>query len=196
MLEIPQAPIMAGSSHDSSPYYHYTMWLYGHVHPGGYNRHTYLMLYLNNKEFYWSIYNDSNRAHDGLDLRDKYNDLYPEDMIFDKMNCGCTVLEALVAMAMRAEDTLRDVNEGDQTYKWFWAMLDNLDIAICDDLNWKTDTVTYIDDILDIWLSRKFASDGRGSPWPVDNGNNMLDTEMWYQLQWWIADIMGEEDPE
>lgn len=188
--------LMPGSHHDKLSFEVYTRWLWDHVSTSPYYSHRNLFLALNNHEFYWSIQNDSNRAEDGLSLREYYNDIYPEERIFEVMDSGCTVLEALVAMAQRAEMVMYDRFEGDQTHKWFWLFLDNLDIAMLDDYHWENYGLNYLDDVLDIWLDRKFAPDGHGSPFPVENGNDIRKTTMWDALQWYLADLWEEESYE
>lgn len=191
MLEM---AVLPGSRHDVAAFDTYTKWLWQHVAQSDYYNCRMLMHALNNHEFYWSITNDANRAEDGLSLREYYNDKYPEERIFEVMSSGCTVLEMLVALAQRAEIVMYDTDEGNQTYKWFWLFLDNLDIAMLDDHHWSDNNLSYLDDVLSIWLERKFASDGQGSPFPVDNGNDIRKTSMWDALQWYLASLWEEEE--
>lgn len=102
--------------------------------------------------FYWkkSIVTDANRAGDGEYLRV----LYSEQTGFNVTGIGsCSVLEMLVALALRIEDVMGDPGENNQG-KWFSDMLYNLSLASMNDHNMLYSDKT-INDILVKWMKRK-----------------------------------------
>lgn len=89
-------------------------------------------------EFDYRHPKDVNREYDGLALRDEfwavygpYRGITERDMaVLDDVLGGCTALEMMVALARRGEnDIMHDPELGDRSDKWFWIMVDNLDLG-------------------------------------------------------------------
>lgn len=146
--------------------------------------------YLYNKPFYYTIMMDQNRESDGIALRERFANNYMNGLYFVQImnlidNRDCSMLEMMVALAYRMEkDILNDDSFGDQTGKWFWVMMENLDIDkrnrefVYDDVN----------DKVDICLERGYDYEGHGSFFTVHNPRqDMRQTEIWYQANWWIT---------
>jgi hypothetical protein len=133
---------------------------------------------------------DDNRLNDGFELRATYsNNFTMPDLpgIFDE---EVSVLEVLVAFAMRIDDDI--MYDGNlHASKWFFIMVDNLGMTnFTDDrlgLDWCIDDE---EQILDIWMSRQYGPDGKGSIFPIKNCNvfDQRDLEMWYQMQEWFKE--------
>ena len=159
-------------------------------------------------KFRWTIPMDENRAEDGMDLRDKFlrdNELkgwYQSDAF----PYYPTVLEVLVALACRMEDDiLFDPEYGDRTWEWFWMMMQNLGLDEMDDSNFDEDEV---DEILDIFMDRRYGRDGKGSLFPSKIGQksgefsghfqnqkwsesgqfDLSRVEIWYQMNYYIEE--------
>ena len=78
----------------------------------------------------WTIPDDANRAEDGLSLRDRFEDESGEKLW---LNRGCSMLEMMVALAIRMEnDLMYDPDYGDRTSVWFWGMMDASGLIFCD----------------------------------------------------------------
>ncbi len=132
---------------------------------------------------------DDNRLNDGFELRATYsNNFTMPDLpgIFDE---EVSVLEVLVAFAMRIDDDI--MYDGNlHASKWFFIMVDNLGMTnFTDDrlgLDWCIDDE---EQILDIWMSRQYGPDGKGSIFPINcNVFDQRDLEMWYQMQEWFKE--------
>lgn len=130
---------------------------------------------------------DDNRLNDGFDLRAMYSDNFtsPEQpQIFDE---EVSVLEVLVAFAMRIDDDV--MYDGNlRASKWFFIMIDNLGMTnFTDDelgLSWTIDDEAQI---IDIWMSRQYGPSGKGTVFPINNtGIDQRNVEMWYQMQEWF----------
>lgn len=145
---------------------------------------------LYNRIFTWDdkkVPRDRNRAADGLDLRHRYTASF-----LDKYNThtvdsphittsNCSILEMLIALAIRCEGSIMGDNETDNTAKWFWIMIDNLSLRECKDEG-------YINYILDNFEQRTYDFDGKnGCLFPMEQPREDLRTvEIWYQMCWWL----------
>lgn len=138
-------------------------------------RYTRLLSYLHSIEFTWTIYNDKNRAADGLVIRDEY---FGGENVLRR---PCSVLEMLVAMARRCEyDIMHDPDVGDMTGKWLFIMLDNAGLLAFDNRNFDIDVVSSI--IFRI-LNRMYEPSGQGGFFPLEHSmEDMRTVEIWSQL--------------
>lgn len=168
----------------------YFEWMYDLVCEGRYsksNSYRKLLKHLHEREFVWSISNDANRAEDGIDLR--YRFAY--DLIDDPRNeLGeyCTVLEMILALAIRCEETIMDDPAyGDRTAQWFWKMITNLGLG--DMLDSRYDEY-YVDEVIDRFIDNDYDQDGRGGLFIIKNCDyDLRYVEIWIQLCWYLDDI-------
>lgn len=91
-----------------------------------------LYKYLFEVDYIWTIPLDRNRAQDGIDLRCWWSNsigLSKEqyEIIFN--NKACSMLEMLLAFAIRIENDFLGNADGNNSSKWFYQMLLNLGIA-------------------------------------------------------------------
>lgn len=140
--------------------------------------------------FRYSIRKDRNRASDGEDLRYRYaleltDDPIEIDDIIDILDQPCTVLEMMIALAIRAEeDIMDDPNVGNRTAHWFWGMINNLGLGSM--IDERFDRI-YVDNKINILLDRKYAPNGKGGLFLVrDCDQDLREVEIWYQLCWYI----------
>ena len=134
-------------------------------------------------EYKWVIPQDKNRAADGVDLRYKY-----KGDGYICMNGPCTVLEMLVALAIRCENELMgDIMQEDKTKKWFWMMIKNLELDEMTDLRYDE---YFVESVLDIWMANRYEFDGRGGLFWIKNIEyDMRNVEIWYQMIWFMNDF-------
>ncbi len=163
----------------------YFLWLLNLVNTSYINEEKYskLLWYLFNREFTWVIPNDENRAIDAIELRYEFSSTYGL-----AVNDGpCSVLEVLIRLANDWEHELTyDFHKGDRTSKWFWIMLDNLGLLDYPDWSFEEDIV---DEIVSIWLDRRFEKNGIGSVFPVKSGiRDQRSVEIWLQLQDYVLE--------
>ena len=134
--------------------------------------------------FRWSIENDDNRAEDGLQLRSIFIDEegWNTNPFFEE---DCSVLEMLIALAMRIESDIMWDGENDKTAKWFWEMFDNLGFNRVD-----VDDYEYV---IDAFLDRTGYKNGFGVLFPLEKSNtkqhrNWKKVEFWEQAQSYLME--------
>jgi hypothetical protein len=142
---------------------------------GGYTsreRHIFNVLY--SIDFTWSIDMDENRAYDGLKLR--------EDFGIDLGDKPCSMLEMMVALAIREDDIMAYYNSEDDSPKtWFWEMLGNCGIR-------ASTPDDKIIDILNSIIIRDYGSCGEGGLFYVpEPRRDLKEVDIWYQMQWHLA---------
>lgn len=140
---------------------------------------------LHNTRFRYSIPMDRNRAEDGVDLRRRFA-LYQGyedscDLVLEQLRGPCSVLEMMVALAVRCEENIMDdPRVGDRTQQWFWGMIANLGLGSMTDNRYDE---TYVDEAIDILLNREYEPNGRGGLFTVRHCNvDMRTVEIWHQL--------------
>jgi hypothetical protein len=99
------------------------------------------------------------------------------------------VLEVLTAFAVRIDDDIM-YDGALHASKWFFIMIDNLGMTnFTDDrlgIDWTIDDE---EQIVDIWMSRQYGPDGKGTIFPLNcNGVDQRNLEMWYQMQEWFRE--------
>lgn len=148
-----------------------------------------LLMHLHNIEFTWFVPHDDNRADDGIQLRYDFA-IYKNDMsLIHYIGGPCSVLEMMVALAVRCEKTIMDnALMGDRTGQWFWGMISNLGLNSMKDSRFDRD---YVDDVVARLLNREYEPDGRGGLFRVKHCSYDLRTvEIWCQLSWYLNSIM------
>lgn len=139
---------------------------------------------------------DVPRVIDGIDLRYRFGQ--EQDISRDKMgeeflNSACSVLEVLVALALRfEEEIMSDPDVGDRTPLWFWIMIQNLGLDVYDDNNFSYQEV---DDILDRFIHREYNRDGSGGNIFIirNRPQDIRKIDIWYQMCWFMSDFIRED---
>ena len=169
----------------------YFEWLYNLACKRGYPEHSIyrkLLMRLHDIEFFYSISRDGNRAEDGMDLRWRFVcELDCRDLL-DDLDGACTVLEMILALAIRCEETIMDDPQvGDRTRQWFWGMIANLGLIEMVDDQYDRD---YVDMVVYRFLNREFEPDGQGSLFTVrDCRRDLRDVEIWVAMCWYLDSI-------
>lgn len=89
-----------------------------------------LLLYLHNTEFRWLDDYDASRYKDGIDLRYRYATTELNDPKRSKEITGrCSVLEMIVAFAIKIEGFMDDTAYGNRTSQWIWVMINSLGLG-------------------------------------------------------------------
>lgn len=152
-----------------------------------------LLAHLHNTEFQYHIKNDKNRADDGIQLRHRFalyeNHEYSERVILKNLAGPCSILEMMVALAIRCEETIMDDPAvGDRTGQWFWGMITNLGLGSTSDDRYDK---RYVNDVIVTFLNRKYAPNGRGGLFTLKNcDSDLRDVEIWIQLLWYLDTIV------
>lgn len=151
-----------------------------------------LLSHLHSIDFRYSILMDQNREEDGINLRYRFaltqgyeNSI---DEILDILDGPCSVLEMMVALALRCEETIMDDPEiGDRTRQWFWGMVVSLGLGSMYDSGFND---RYVDDVIERFLDRDYDPDGSGGLFTIKHCDRDLRTvEIWHQLCWYLNSI-------
>lgn len=150
---------------------------------------------LHKREFYSIVGNDSNRAEDGKHLRD----IFEEETLFRDYSClngPCSVLEMLIALAIRIESILEEPTEENRTEQWFWEMLKNLGLdKFTDDEFYPQGGPEQIERKLTVLLERQYTRSGKGGLFPLKVAKkDQRKTEIWYQLSAYLIENYIDED--
>ena len=141
-----------------------------------------LLEFLHCTEFTWLLPMDGNRANDGVDLRYRFRD------VSEYLEEPCSVLEMMVALAIRCEEWLMDDPVmGDRTRQWFWGMITSLGLSSMTDDQFD---VAYVDFVVQKFLHREYEPNGRGGLFTIRRyRRDLRDIEIWQQLGDYINSI-------
>lgn len=173
----------------------YFDWMYQLVVDDRYSNKSYRKLFsrLHDTEFTYTIPMDGNRAEDGIDLRYRFGreQDYSDSMIASFLDDRpCSVLEMMTALAIRCEEHLMDNPDvGNRTGQWFWDMLVSLGLGHMDDSRFDRYRV---DRVLERFLEREYERNGEGGLFTVNNGRDMRSTEIWYQMNAYLIELIKE----
>lgn len=151
-----------------------------------------LLMHLHRTEFRYLIQRDQNRAKDGVGMRYRFalDNGYERDTdaIMDILDGPCSVLEMIVGLTIRCEETIMDdPTMGDRTSQWFWGMISNLGLGAMSDDRFDKRLAT---DIIDDFLDRRYEPNGRGGLFTIRNcDEDLRKVEIWYQLCWYLDSI-------
>lgn len=170
----------------------YFKWLCDWVYTGrfpeqiSYNK---LLKHLHKTEFIYFIKMDKNRAADGIELRRRYAIEKGFDATPDCLCGPCSVLEMMVALAIRCEETIMDnPSVGNRTGQWFWKMVSNLGLnSMTDD----TYDFQFVEDSLFRFLRRDYEPDGTGGLFVLRHcKHDLRKIEIWVQLLWYLDSVI------
>lgn len=148
-----------------------------------------LLMHLHRREFAYTILNDKNRANDGVKLRRRFFLDSGLDDDSEYLDGPCSVLEMMIALAIRCEETIMDDPRfGDRTSHWFWGMVINLGLgSMTDDLYDRK----AVDEAIDILLERRYKPNGEGGLFKVRHcDKDLRKVEIWYQLCWYLDGLI------
>lgn len=155
--------------------------------------HRCILKALHSVEFSYVVPMDGNRYEDGVNLRYRFADEhgYPYKYITAWLDDRpCTVLEMMVALAVRIEDQIAtDPDHGNRTARWFEDMLKSMDIWEFDDRHYDD---TAVREAIDRMIDRRYDRNGRGGLfWLRKPRRDMRHAEIWYQAMWYLDEILN-----
>ena len=166
----------------------YFEWLYNYmckekICEGISYKEIFMLLYETDFDFY--IYDDMNRAIDGIDLRNRFAIENGDIHISDYLDDSCNVLEMMVALAIRCEETIMDNPKyGDRTAQWFWCMMSNLGLSYMNDKNYDKKIAN---NIIYNFLERQYKPNGKGGLFYIRNcEEDLRNVSIWTQLCWYL----------
>ena len=139
-----------------------------------------LFEFLHEAEFTYFIPHDENRAEDGIYLRYRYCVRHGCEDLEHYLDGPCSVLEMMVALAIRCEHIMADPAKGDRTAQWFWEMISTLGLGGQYDSNYNE---WLINDCITRFLEREYDRDGKGGLFRIRGWNrDAREAEIWHQL--------------
>lgn len=148
--------------------------------------YTLLFEQLHSIVFTWTLFNDRNRALDGVNLR--YLFLQDNNITnVDIPDSPCSFLEMLIALSQRAmyisEDFFESVGD------WFFHLLENIDLKKYDDETMINEyCVDHIRKKISCVLNRSYYKNGVGGLFPLTESiTDQRCLEIWYQLNSYIS---------
>ena len=134
---------------------------------------------------------DGNRIHDAQELRaDLIADMGLDHTVVRPF-ANVSLLEVMIAIAER----LGQITGDDDTAFWFWEMISNLVLDGIDDTEFWSDPEDYDAEILDRAddvININYDKDGLGGLFLLREGvapQDMRDTELWYQMQYYANEV-------
>ena len=153
-----------------------------------------LLSHLHNIEFKPSRrhLDDLNRAEAGCDLRyrfawvEGYADV--SDEILDILEGPCSMLEMMVALAIKCEETMDDAAIGDRTGQWFWSMIVSLGLGSMNDMRFDVDKV---DQVIDRFLKHEYEPNGKGGLFTLKKTSiDLRNVSIWRQMCWYLDEFI------
>lgn len=153
--------------------------------------YTKLLKYLYDRSFLvYILPMDLNRSEDGIDLR--YSgfgyecciDQHEIERYLDRR--GCSMLEMMVSLAIKAENIVGDSEFGDRTALWFWSMIKSLGLIRYDDEHYDERAVEFA---IDCFLNHDYKPNGKGGLFTVKSpSHDMRGVEIWNQMCWFLSE--------
>ena len=190
--------------------YEYYLWLIDSIDPLGTARDYYQPvleeLYLRDFEWGNRFQDDSNRASDGLVLREIFANgrgMPLSEIGIDWKPCSC--LEMMIGIARRIEFEILAMPGEEDIPKWFWRFIENLGLvgfrekcgrgAVGNSVNGVgnggVSEYEFIDNRINDWLNRKYSKDGTGGIFVVrDSYFDMRRMPIWKQM----SAVLNESD--
>ncbi len=173
-------------------YFHWLVSITGIAPDNSESSYHLLLKKLHERDFYSIVPNDDNRGEDGKKLRKEFADEanYHVDTILDMLESPCSMLEMMIALSIRCQEIMSDLDDNFTVSKWFWEMISNVGLIEMDDDH-------YVDmggsdefrKIIDIILDRKYDKNGNGGLFPLKYpGKNQRKQELVYQMNAYLME--------
>lgn len=134
---------------------------------------------------------DQTRLDDMNAMREEFLDNFDPYNEDNMARAWYSAFEFLVAFASKIENLVMSNSiYGDRTEKWFWSMLENLDITYetCCLRDGSID-LDYISSVFGRWVNRIFCYNGDGSPFPLKNPpEDMRNVPFWRHAMLWFTE--------
>lgn len=152
-----------------------------------------LLMRLYDLDYQYTLPMDENRWTDGVQLRYRYGREHniPDYVVASELDTRpCSMLEMMLALSLRCEETIMiDDHFGDRTGQWFWNMISSLGLGGETDRNFRA---SHVDAVVDRFNNRRYSPNGEGGLFRVNDRNiNLLNMDIWYQMQAYINDVTG-----
>lgn len=144
---------------------------------------------LHSIEFRAKLPADKNRGMDGLQLRVEFMRLHGP--YGSSTNRGpCTMLEFFIALAKRMSFLMNGNDSKHHSAYYFWRMMDNIGLTKLTNDRWDyLNGDFFVEDAIYRIQERQYDQNGAGGIFPLYHANgDQRGTEVWYQMQAWLAE--------
>lgn len=149
--------------------------------------YTNLLQELYETPFIFVVPMDENRYNDGINLRSEfaYETNKDPEIIFEALETRpCTVLEMMIALTIRINNIMDDIEVGDRFKSWFWGMVDNLGLYGMTNERYSSE---FVDLVISKFLNRQYRNEGAGSLFPnAHNLPNYNQIQIWDQAMHYL----------
>lgn len=151
-----------------------------------------LLLYLDSRDFTWTMRMDANREKDGRGLRRQYEHEKGCVLLERDDDVPASVLEVMLALCIRCEtQIMSEPDLGNRVPVWFMSMLESMGLDGMDEAHYDEKTVRRA---VDRMLKRNYNSDGKGSLFYCRNSpRDMRGMEIWYQAMQYFNEVLDKE---
>ena len=146
------------------------------------NEYAKLLSYLYDTPFEYEYELDLNRSFDGVDMRRSFELHTGNNRAL--VSGPCNMLEMMVALAIKMENTMTDLDKGDRTGQWFWIMIHSLGLESMTDSNFDEN---HVEDVLNRFMKHEYSRDGNGGLFTIpDTPDDMRREEIHTQMCWYL----------
>lgn len=127
---------------------------------------------------------------DGLDLRYEFLSQHPPLRADrDWLELDCSMLEMLIALAIRADFETDTGAIAGGVEGWFWKFMDNVRLSQYIDALINAKSLGVIDRTLETINNRTYKPNGRGGLFPLRKPQkDQREVELWYQLSAYLLE--------
>jgi hypothetical protein len=157
-----------------------------------------LMRALHERDFFWSVPNDDNRAFEGKELRCKFCEDYNIVYNYDEFSMATSMLELIIALAYRCESLVEGQDNNLSVKEWFWKMMSNTGLdSFTDEVFDKKVLGDWcsVEQILNKIIDRSYNRSGKGGLFPLRFAKkDQRKVELWYQMCAYLLENYYEDD--
>lgn len=148
---------------------------------------------LHSIEFKAVMKEDIARVNDGISLRNTYayETGQDYDTISDYLTEPCSVLEMMLALAIKEEDIMSDPRKGDRTKQWLWMQINSMGIVAEPDYVGEKFPEGEIREKVSKMINRDYAPDGTGGLFKFYNPpeEDLSKIDLWKQMCWYLDTV-------
>ena len=173
----------------------YVQWMFGVVdcpeygaYAGYYTKLLYMLLSI---PYVSTLAMDENRLIDGQNLIREFYYSTTGNTTGPWWPEYCSILEMMIALAIRAEDIMEDPDIGNRTSIWFWRMIDSLGLIQQNDLSFNPEIVS---NVIGRFLRQEYQPNGSGGLFTLPGCLvDLRDVEIWDQMLWYLDRVIDNE---
>jgi hypothetical protein len=141
---------------------------------------------LHDRDFFWTVPNDDNRAFEGKELRCKFCEDLNIFYDYNQFSMTTSMLELIIGLAYRCEGIMAGQEYDLEMKEWFWKILSNAGLDSFTDEVYDKNVLgdrCSVDQILDKIIDRTYNRSGKGGLFPLKFAKkDQRKVELWYQM--------------